>query len=151
MTAEEDKELKQLLEEAKELGIDVSEYDQELSNYGSPEPEQKENIFRFFKELLKFEKTWKIGNLSAAEIGSTKLGVRHFLNLAQYAEAEGLNIVSKYLIGKANIIAEPTMGKKGFFAELFVTQIKKLEKLKEPKKEKQGWFSKNVDGGDEIG
>lgn len=150
MTDGEDEELKKLMKEAEGLGIDTSEFEEEPS-YGYPEAERKENVFRFFRELLKFPKTWKVSNLTNAEIGTSKLGVRPLLELAQYARIEGLDRISNYFIGKANIVAEPTMSRKGFLPQLFVTQIKKEQKLKEPKPEKKGWFAKKTEEGEESG
>lgn len=141
----EENEMKKLLQQAEDLGIDTSEFEDE-PGYGSPTPEIKETIFRFFRDLLNFPKSWKVGNLSNVELGQSKLGVRHYLELAQYAEAEGLNIVADYFRGKADIVSSTSMSRKGFLPQLFVTQIKKEQKLKEPLPEKKGWFAKKTEG-----
>ncbi|KKM70766.1 hypothetical protein LCGC14_1437330, partial [marine sediment metagenome] len=38
------------------------------------------------------------------------------------------------------IMASSSMGRKGFMAQNFVTQIKKEQKIKEPAPEKKGFF-----------
>lgn len=126
----EEEELKRLEEELKKL-----------ESYGSPEPEKKEGLFKFFREILHLEDTTRIGNLSNTELGISRLGVRHYKELSIYAEAEGLDTVAKYLNSKSNNITSTSMSKKGFWAKLFVTNIKKEQKIV-PKEEKKGWFSK---------
>ena len=137
MVSEEEEELKRLEEEIKKL-----------DSYGSPEPEKKENIFKFFREILTQEDTTRIGNLGTAELGTTKLGVRPYKELSAYAEAEGLDLVSIYLEAKSNIITSTSMSKKGFWPKLFVTQIKKEQKVV-PKEVKKGWFSKKTPEGED--
>lgn len=145
--ASEDEELEELQEEAKALGIDLDSLDSETS-YGSPKSEKKEGIFKFFKWVLQFSESWKVGNLNNTEIGQSKLSIRSYLELAKYSEVEGLDNVSKYFIDRANIVAGTSMGRKGFIAQLFVTQIKKEQKIKEPAPEKKRWFGKSTTEGE---
>lgn len=136
----EDEQLEELEEEAKALGIDLDKLD---SDYGSPKPEKKENIFKFFKWLLQFKDSWKVGNLKDSEIGQSKLTIRGNLELAQYSRAEGLTIVADYFTGRADIIAATSMGRKGFMATLSQTTIKREQKMKEPSEKKKGFFSRS--------
>ena len=72
-----------------------------------------------------------------------RLSVRSYQEIALYAEAEQLDKVAKYFKDKAEIIARTSMSKKGFWSQLFVTQIKKEQKLKEGETQKKGFlFSK---------
>lgn len=119
------------------------------SDYGSPKPEEKDNMFKFFREIIHLPESWKVGNLKDEEIGKSELSVRSYLDLANYADAENLDIVAKYFTKKADIVAAPTMGRKGFMAQLFVTQIKKEQKLREPTPQKKGWFSRRIENADE--
>lgn len=112
------------------------------SSYGSPAQPDKESQYKFFREILNFVKSWKVGNLKDDEIGRTKLTVRSYLELARYSNAEGLDLVQGYFLDKANIVAEPTMGRKGFFAQLIVTSIKKEDKGEEKPKPKKSWFGR---------
>lgn len=142
MTSNAEEELTQLEEELKAL--------EELEetggkSYGSPTPEKKDNMFKFFREVLTLKESWKVGNLKDEEIGKSRLGVRSYLELAQYAEAENLDLVATYFTGKADIVSAPTMGRKGFMAQLFVTQIKKEQTIKEPSTKKKLWFGGNKD------
>src|SRR3990167_10599242 len=82
---------------------------EDMPSYGSPEPEKKDSIFRFFREILHAKDSKKVGNLTDSEIGGTKLGTRHYLNITIYAEIEGLTNVGKYLRAKAEIIAATSM------------------------------------------
>lgn len=127
-----DDEIKQLEKELDDL--------ESKDSYGSPKPPEKDNLFKFFREILKAPDTTRIGNVNQTELGQMKIGVRHYQQLAKYAEVEGLDIVSKYLMDQSQIITATSMSKKGFWSELFVTQIKKEKKDKE-KPEKKGLFS----------
>lgn len=119
------------------------------SGYGSPSPEKKDNILKLFRDMISSEDSRKIANLSNVELGQPKLGVRHYLDIAAYAEAEGLDKVSDYLKAKAEIVLSTSMSKQGWFGNLVVTQIKKEQKVKEPKKEKRGIFGpKNTEDQD---
>jgi len=130
---------KEELEKLEKLEAELNK----LDSYGSPEPEKKENIFKFFREILTQKDTTRIGNLNSAELGITRLGARHYLESALYAEAEGLDTVAAYLRNKSGIITSTSMSRKGFWPKLFVTQIKKEQKIV-PKEEKKGWFSKKT-------
>lgn len=137
VTSKGEEELEQLEAELAEL--EALSADGKTS-YGSPSPEKKENIFKFFMEVLNLKESWKVGNLKDEEIGKIRLGVRSYLELARYAEAEGLQLVSSYFTDKARIVSDPTLGRKGFFLQTSVTQIKKEQKLKEPSQKKKGLF-----------
>ena len=141
MTNEGNETLEDLQEELEALET-LSESGK--ASYGSPTPEKKDSIFKFFKEILTHKETWKVGNLKDEEIGKLRLGVRAYLELSAYAEAEKMELVAEYFTSKANIVAAPTLGRKGFFLQTAVTQIKKEQKLKEPSlKKKPFWFGGN--------
>ena len=144
--ANDDDELEQLKKEAEELGIDISSD----SSYGSPTQEKKEGLFKFFKWVLQLKESWKVGNLLNSEIGQSKLSIRSNLELAQYSKAEKLDIVSEYFTERANIIASSSMGRKGFMPQLFVSQIKKEQKIKGPEPEKKKWFSGKTEEGQDV-
>ena len=127
------------LDELQELG---SKLDGGSSpSYGAPKQISKDTIFKFFKEILISTDSRKTGNLKENELGQMSLPVRGYLSVASYAKAEGLERVASYLIEQAEITSSTSMSRKGFLAQLFVTQIKKEQKLKEPK------FKKTLFGG----
>jgi len=143
MEQEIDQEIRQLEEELKK--IDNSE----LSNYGSPQSPQKDSIFKFFREILQSTDSRKTGNLREQELGMLPNPVRQLLDVANYANAEGLIDVETYLKNKAEVILATSMSRKGFLAQLFVTQIKKEQKVGDPPPQKKGFFNfGNKDQGD---
>jgi hypothetical protein len=131
MTDEATEELERQLEELTKLDEKLSE-----SDYGSPKQADKDSTLKFFRELIKSDDTRKFANLKDEELKY----VRALLNIALYSEAEGLLEVSDYLVEKAETVLATSLGYKGFFAKLFVTQIKREQKTKEPTKEKRGLF-----------
>ncbi len=126
----------------RELESELEELEQEQGSkgYGSPTPEKKDNMFKFFREVLTLKESWKVANLKDEEIGRSELSIRASLDMASYLKEEGWDQVSDFFIRQAEIVAEPTMGRKGFMAQLFVTQIRKDQKLKEPQIKKKGLF-----------
>ncbi len=124
----------------KELDEMIGKGDIDLSAYGSPDPEKKDNMYKFFRELLHLDKPWKVGNLKEEEVGKSRMSVKSYLELAAYAEAEGLSEVSKFFTGNADIIASVSMGRKGFMAQNFVTTIKKEKKMTDTEPKKKGLF-----------
>ncbi len=136
-----DEEIKQLEEELKKL-------ESKDTSYGSPKTPDKESLFKFYNKLLTIEDTTRIGNLTAPEIGLSRLSVRGNKSIALYAEAEGLKLVSDYFTDRANIITETSMAKKGFMSQLFFTSIKR-EKKDKPQTEKRKWFTKKQEGSEE--
>ena len=131
---DEEEEIKKLEEDLKKLG-EIG------TGYGSPEPEKKEGIFRFFRYILNIKDTTRIGNLRDSELGVTRVGVRSYQEIANYAYAEDLDLVGDYFRDKSDIITATSMSRKGFWPQLFVTQIKKETKEK-PTEAKKGWFAK---------
>lgn len=124
-----------------ELREELAEQEQDLSEkYGSPDPEKKESMFKFFKEMLGFKDTWKVGNLKDVEIGQSKLSVRSYLELSLYTKIENMDVVSNYFEDKARMIAATSMGRDGFFPQIAVTNIKKNQSMKNKSKSSSGLF-----------
>lgn len=129
----EDLEIEQLEQLAESLGS---------SDYGSPKQKNKDSTLKFFRELILSKDSRKFANLQKDEIGRVALSVRSYLDIARYAEAEGLEEVSDYLKASAEDILATSLSFKGFLAKLFVTEIKKEQKVKEEPKKKIGIFSR---------
>jgi hypothetical protein len=142
MTREVDDEVIMLPEE--EDGYDNDELEQLMGNknYGYPTPPTKDSIFKFFRDILGLEDSSKAGNLESNEMGQLKLTVRHYQDLANFAKYRNLDIVNAYLKGKSEIILSTSLSRKGFLPQLFVTQIKKEQKMRKAEAQvKQGFFS----------
>lgn len=135
MTTDSEEELKKLEEELKQLESSSSS-----EGYGSPKQPDKDSVFKFFREILYLKDSKKVGNLKKEELGLTRLGIRHYLDIANYAEHQGLAGFSDYLRAKSEIIAATSMSKDGFLSKLFVTQIKKEQKSEKQPEKKKSWF-----------
>lgn len=101
-----------------------------------PKSPEKDSTLKLFRDLIKDDDSKKVTHLDSAELIRT----RGYLDIALYAETEGLLPVSAYLESKAENIFATGMSKKGFFAQLLVTQIKKEQKIPVKKPEKKGWL-----------
>jgi len=131
-------------EEIKKLEEDLKKLEDKDTSYGSPSATVKESLFKFFNKILTIKDTTRIGNLTAPEIGLSRLSVRGNKSIALYAGVESLDTVADYFNNQANIISETSMAKKGFWSLNFVTQIRKEARIKDTKPEKKGWFTKKT-------
>lgn len=138
------------LEELTRLEQQLRDLD-DKGSYGSPSPISKDTVFKFFREILQSEDSTKVANLDSKELGNLRLSVRAYKELALYAEAEGWDKIADYFDDKAEIVARTSMSKKGFWSQLFVTQIKKEQKMKEPVEKKKGFlFGKKEEQNDQT-
>lgn len=120
----------------------IAELENESTGYGSPDAPVKDSTLKFFRELINGKDSTKFANLQKNELGNVKLTVRNQKRIERFASEVGLEDVARYFNGSAEDIMSTSLGLKGFMAQLFVTQIKKEQKLKEPEKKKEGWFAK---------
>jgi len=132
---EEESQQQQALEDIQE---------QQAYLQGMPPPQRKDTIFRFFRDLLDRKDSSKVANLMNEELGKPKITVRGFQTVALYADAEDLDIVAKYLRAEGEITLATSLSRKGFLPQLFVTQIKKEQKVK-PAVDKTKWFKSKVE------
>jgi len=110
---------------------------------GMPPPKRQDTIFRFFRELLQRKDSSKIANVKDEELGKPKLSIRGLQSIAAYAEKEGLDIVKNYLMFESEITLATSLSRKGFLPQLFVTQIKREQKVK-AEREQTGWFKRRT-------
>lgn len=134
-----DKELENLqkeLAELEQLNLTENSNDPYL-----PDKPEKDSFYRFARDMLDKKDSTKIANVQKNELGTPKITLRAYQDLALYAQAEGLDKVSEYLYNKGEVISKTSMGKEGFWAKLLVTQIKKETKTSESPKKAKRWFS----------
>ena len=135
--------------EIKELEEELKKLESKDTGYGSPSAAAKESLFKFFNKILTIKDTTRIGNLTAPEIGLGRLSVRGYKSIALYAKAESLNLVEDYFNDQSNVLTESSMSKKGFWSQLFVTQIRKEAKIRDKSQEKKKWFGGKKEGSEE--
>lgn len=135
-------------DEIERLEEDLKKLESKDVSYGSPTSSQKDSLFKFFRDILTTKDTTRVGNLSADEVGSSEISVRGWKRIANYASMEGLNKVAEYFNSQSEIMTSSSMSKDGFWSKLTVTQIKKEQKVKEPKRENKRWFGKEKVGGE---
>lgn len=128
-----DEELAKLEEELKSL-------EAESSSYKSPEATAKDSIYKFFREIINTKDSKKIGNMSKEELGKMTMATRPALELADYADAEGLDMVGNFIRSGAEIGLATSDSRDGFLAKLFVTQIRKEQKVEGSKKITKSWL-----------
>lgn len=130
-----------------------------------PRPPDRYDLMLFLREVLESSvyespvgaknhlKTAKIGNLNDQELGLLPHSVRRYLSIGDYADYEGLNVISSYLREKSNIILSSSLSRKASLLNIAITQ-KKVSRTLGPTRriESSGLFgSKTVVEGDEGG
>ena len=128
-----EEQLAQLEEQLDTLGTEEEDKDY-------PKAPDKDNVFKFFRYILDLKDSSKVGNLTDEELGRMKLSVRGYQDIANYAEAEKLHRVNTYMMKKGEIVLATSLSRKALLAQLFVTQIKKEQKIGKPEI-KRGLFS----------
>lgn len=135
------KELEDLSDEELEhleaqVNADLSGQQESVGSYGYPESPMKDSSLKFFRDVWKGKESVKVSNLNKEDMNN----IRAYLKVAEVAEVLKLDKVGKYLRSVAEVDAATSMGLKGFFAQLIVTQIKKEQKVKAPSEFKKGFF-----------
>ena len=92
-----------------------------------PETQAKDTFFRLFRDIIKSDDSKKIGNLNNTELGSLKLPVRCYLDVANYNYAENCSIVGDYLTAKAEVIASTSLSRDAKLLNTLVTNIRKSQ------------------------
>jgi len=118
----EDKDEEVLLQQA------IMEY--ESAQMNDPEstvasPIEKDNQYKFMRELLKTRDSKKIGNVTSEELGKINLSLRGALEVSLLSGQLGLDTTRQYYQKKAEILAATSMSRKSTFLSLIFTQIKK--------------------------
>jgi hypothetical protein len=122
------------------------------SGMSAPSAPDRESTLKLLNEVRnesreQINKISRTGNLEQSELGTLPIDVRHYLNIANYAESEWGpgNLATEYLNRKAEIILSTSLSKKGFFLNLAVTQRKINKTMGSPvREEKTGLFSQTV-------
>lgn len=111
--------------------------------YGYPEPEEKQNIFNFFKRVIHMSDNRKTGNLTTDELGFVRIPVRTNLELSNYCKVMGMKGFSEVFKEEAQITAGTSLSKEGFLDNLAVTQKREAEtRLRKSSSQQinKGWF-----------
>ena len=106
---------------------------------GFPNPDRDKGMVGFFRDIIDINRIKNVirgSNFLENEI----VGVRLLLDTAHYSDAMGLDKVGKYLEEKSFIIADTSLGRKGFLIGKAVTsKHESVNKLGEIDSKKKGW------------
>jgi len=111
--------------------------------------EGKQNVHSFFTNIIKSDDTTKTGYLEKEELGTPKLPVRTYKELALFAgDIYGDPSWKEYFKKMAEIQTATSLSKDGILVKLSVTQKKELADVSpKTKKTNKGWFKKKDSGG----
>lgn len=120
----------------------------EQMGYGYPKPEEKQNIYNYFKKVILMRDNTKTANLSNEELGLARIPVRTNQEIALLCEALGMGNIKDskgfagYFHQESQILLGTSLSREGFLDKLAVTQKKEIEsRIKKPLI-KKGWFAK---------
>lgn len=111
-----------------------------------PRPSLKDNIFTFFRHVLRLPDSSKVGNLSEGELGKLPFNVRNCQYLSLIGELTNDNDFSTFFKKQGEITLSTSASKRGWFTELVVSQKKfaeRLIKLPTPQQQpRKGFFAR---------
>lgn len=114
--------------------------------YGAPRPEEKHNIFSFFKRVISMGDTTRTSNLTEDELGAVKVPVRTNQFIALYAQQMGLIGLAQHFFKESQIITNSSLSRDGFLDKLAVTQKREMDARSRggtpPQQPKGGWFKR---------
>lgn len=95
---------------------------------GYSEGKPKEGHYQLFNKVLTLPRSIKVGNIDKPELGDLGISIREALRIELIGKTFGHPVFGKFFGDQANILTDSSMSKKGWLAELFVTQRKVTEK-----------------------
>lgn len=107
--------------------------------------DNKQSMYGVFSKIInKAQSTTRVGNLTAEELGMSKLPFRTYSELSLFCkEIVEDNEFSDYFEKMGAIQTDSSLSKEGFFVKLLVTMKKELADVSPtPKAENKGWFKK---------
>jgi len=87
-------------------------------------PKSLGGIYSLFNQVLNKKDSLKVGNLNKEELGKCPWDIRGCLHIAKLGREFGHPRFAKFFEDLAEIISKTSMGKEGWFTELFVTSKK---------------------------
>lgn len=118
--------------------------------YGYPEPEEKNNMIAFFKDIIRSKFNAKTGYLKEEELGVSRHPVRTLMKVSNFCNIMDMSPIGKYFEQKAQIILATSLSREGFLDVLSVTSKKlsttELKKMGVAAKKRTGFFAKKEGG-----
>jgi hypothetical protein len=106
---------------------------QEEQQFGAyPGAVPRESIFTFFKHILGIKDSSKVANLDKRELGMLDLSVRNSEHLGKLGYMLHNKSYGDFFMNKAEITLATSMSKKGWLAELVVSQKKFSQRTVQP-------------------
>lgn len=106
---------------------------------GYPRPREKNTVIEFINKAFKTKDSTKVSFMDDEEVRA--LRVNHSAALYARMMYSEDSIITKFFMGRSEIIAAPTMGRQGNLVNAAIT-TKKEFKAGLHRKENKGWFKK---------
>jgi len=97
---------------------------EEQTGSNLPGARKPESLFSLFKDVWRAKDSSKVANLDGRELGDLGISVRDCQRIALLGKLFHHDIFADYFTGTGEITLATSMGKKGWFVELFVTSKK---------------------------
>ncbi len=124
----------------------------EYLGFGTPVPEEKQNVFSFLNKVATSDDTTKVGNLTAEEVGLPKLSLRTYKEMELISGTIMNNqFFADYYKAKGEILTSTSLSKDAKLLNLAVIQKRVVEDATKPRKINKGWFKKKGEENNEQG
>jgi hypothetical protein len=118
--------------------------EQMLDAQSYPTAPEKESVNKIFREIINHDKSRvlaKLGYLKEEEVGSIKIPVRTYFHFSTYAESEGNQKVSEYLLKRAADLTEPSLSINAKWMDLLIAVKRSQQNIASPRTtKKKGLF-----------
>lgn len=101
----------------------------------------KQSLYNFLNNVVKTPDTTKVGNLTMDELGTSKLPVRTYQELALFCnDIAGMKQMSDFFTKMGEIQLATGLSKDGFLIRAAITTKKELADVTPQRKKNPGWF-----------
>lgn len=137
-----------MTEEHDELTAEEMEEVKRWVGAQSPTPDINYNIHKFFHDVAVSDDTTKTGYITDDELGTPKLPVRTYKELAIFCDKIWEQPEFKeYFEGMSEIITSTSLSKDAKFLELAIATRREVADVTKKPQKKKGWFGRKDKGG----
>lgn len=117
----------------------------------TPNSSDHQNVHTFLNNVAFAEDTTKLGNLTAEEVGTPKLPLRTYKELALFcSEVANMKFYADYLNKKAEILTSTSLSKEAMLINLAVIQRREFSQKVKARTINKGWFGQKKTSPTEV-
>lgn len=111
--------------------------------FGSPQPEEKQNVHTFLNKVAEKPDTTRVGYVKEEELGTPPLTIRTLKELSLISDKIMDNdFFKKYYEARSEIVTSTSLSKEAMLIKLAVVQRREIADVTPEKKVNKGWFKR---------